>query len=121
LANAGVPLNLSDFKEPVATAVMAGLILGKPTGIVLFSWLAISTGIARLPKGVTWPILGAGGLLAGIGFTMAIFIAGLALKDELLNASKVGILAASSVCALLGVGLLFWLIPKHNPDSAQTN
>lgn len=113
LANAGIPLHGADFSEPISVAVMVGLVLGKPIGIVLFTWLAVSLGIARLPRGVTWAILLAGGILAGIGFTMALFIAGLALEGDLLNASKVGILSASAFCAVVGSGLLYWLLSRN--------
>ncbi len=112
LANAGVSINLTDFREPVAVAVMVGLGVGKPVGIVSFSWLAVRLGIARLPAGVNWSILTAGGILAGIGFTMALFIAGLALEGGLLNAAKVGILSGSALSAVIGSLLLFWLLPK---------
>jgi NhaA family Na+:H+ antiporter len=112
LANAGVPIHFADFREPIATAVMIGLVVGKPVGIVGLSWLAVRFGVAWLPVGVNWSILAAGGVLAGIGFTMALFIASLALEEGLLNAAKVGILSASALCAVTGVALLFWLLPQ---------
>ena len=112
LANAGVAINFSDFRDPVAVAVMVGLGVGKPIGIVSFSWLAVRLGIAKLPDGVNWRVLAAGGILAGIGFTMALFIASLALEGALLNAAKVGILSVSALCAVIGSLLLFWLLPK---------
>ncbi len=91
---------------------MVGLCIGKPLGIVLFSWLAVRGGLAKLPEGVSWGILAAGGVLAGIGFTMSLFIAGLALSKELLDAAKIGILSGSALCAVLGMALLFWLLPR---------
>ena len=112
LANAGVPLTPSDFADPVAIAVAAGLIAGKPLGILLFSWIAVRAGLAVLPEGITWGILFGGGLLAGIGFTMALFIAGLALEGPTLDAAKVGILGASALAAALGLGILTRLLPK---------
>jgi NhaA family Na+:H+ antiporter len=111
-ANAGVPIEMSDFANPVATAVGAGLMVGKPLGIVLFSALAIKIGLARLPDGVTWAAVTGAGFLAGIGFTMALFIAGLALSGEVLEASKVGILAASVIAAVIGMALLSWVLPR---------
>ncbi|WLD14396.1 Na+/H+ antiporter NhaA [Planctellipticum variicoloris] len=111
-ANAGVRIEFAAFAEPVAVAVAVGLIIGKPLGIVLFSWLAVCAGLAQLPDGVSWKVLGAGGVLAGIGFTMSLFIAGLALQDPLLDAAKVGILSGSAVCATLGMALLRWLLPQ---------
>jgi NhaA family Na+:H+ antiporter len=111
-ANAGVQIQLSGFSDPVAVAIMAGLGMGKPIGIFLFSWLAVGFGLARLPEGITWGLLSAGGVLAGIGFTMSLFIAGLALGDGMIEAAKIGILAGSIICALIGMTLLRWLLAK---------
>ncbi len=106
LANAGVPISLAGFGDPVALAVDAGLVIGKPVGIVLFSAVAVRLGLATLPEGVDWTMMIGGGFLAGIGFTMALFIAGLALDGETLDSAKVGILGASAVAALLGMAIL---------------
>jgi Na+:H+ antiporter, NhaA family len=106
LANAGVPLKLADLAAPVAVAVSLGLLLGKPLGIVLLSWLAVKLRVAALPEGVSWRHLVAGGILGGIGFTMALFIAELALKDTLLDTAKVGVLAGSFVSAIVGIMML---------------
>ncbi len=110
LANAGIPLNMSELGEPISIAIMAGLLLGKPIGIVAATWLVIKAGLSDMPKGVNWGMLTGGGFLAGIGFTMAIFIAELAFKgdtfaDSLISA-KLGILAASLLAALIGMLLL---------------
>lgn len=115
-ANAGVPIELSDFADPIAQAVAAGLVVGKPLGILLFSLLAIRVGLAKLPDGVGWGILTGGGFLAGIGFTMALFIAGLALDGDVLEAAKVGVLGASAVAATIGMVLLGWLLPKPGTE-----
>jgi NhaA family Na+:H+ antiporter len=106
LANAGVPFTMSDFGDPVAVAIMAGLVIGKPVGIVLFSFLAVKLITKRLPEGITWGMLTGGGFLAGIGFTMALFISGLALSGDVLPIAKVGVLGASALAAIIGVGLL---------------
>jgi len=111
LANAGVPLQVASFGDPIAVAVGAGLVLGKPIGIALFSWIAVRAGLARLPEGVGWPALIGGGALAGIGFTMALFVAGLALEGPALEAAKVGILGASAVAAAIGMALLVRALP----------
>jgi NhaA family Na+:H+ antiporter len=103
LANAGVKLEPGAFRDPVALAAAAGLVVGKPVGILLFAWVAVKAGLARLPEGVGWGAVAAGGALAGIGFTMSLFIAGLALPPELLDAAKVGILGASAVSAAIGM------------------
>jgi NhaA family Na+:H+ antiporter len=105
-ANAGVPFELSDLGDPVAVAVGVSLVIGKPLGIVAVSFLAVRLGLARLPEGVGWRALAGGGVLAGIGFTMALFIAGLALDGPALNAAKVGILAGSALAAVAGIGML---------------
>jgi len=109
-ANAGVPFELSDLGDPVAVAVGVSLVLGKPLGVVAVSFLAVRLGLAHLPEGVSWSALTGGGLLAGIGFTMALFIAGLALDGPALNAAKVGILAGSALAAVAGVGMLLALL-----------
>jgi NhaA family Na+:H+ antiporter len=113
LANAGVPISFSDFSSPVAIAVMLGLFVGKPAGIFLFSWLAVRLGIAKLPEGIGWGVMTGAGFLAGIGFTMAIFIASLALDGALLDVAKVGILAGSILSAIVGITILILLLPKH--------
>jgi NhaA family Na+:H+ antiporter len=112
LANAGVPFAFSDLFDPVAVAVGAGLLIGKPVGILCFSWLAVKLGLARLPEGVGWGAVAGGGLLAGIGFTMALFISGLALSGEMLDSAKVGVLAASALAAVAGMTTLLGVLPK---------
>jgi NhaA family Na+:H+ antiporter len=102
----------SYFTSPVAVAVMLGLLVGKPLGIVGVSWLAVRLGLARLPDGVGWGAILGGGFLAGIGFTMAMFIASLALAGDLLDAAKVGILVGSLLSAVVGVVLLVLVLPK---------
>ncbi len=113
LANAGVPFSISDFAHPVAVATAAGLALGKPLGITLLALIAVRVGLATLPASLTWRHIIGGGFLAGIGFTMALFIAGLAFDGELLNASKVGILGASAVAAIFGLAILYVGKPKQ--------
>jgi NhaA family Na+:H+ antiporter len=77
--------------------------------VVGFAWLAVRSGLAARPAELGWGTLAGGGLLAGIGFTMALFIAGLAFEGALLDAAKLGILAASVVSAAGGLALLAWL------------
>jgi NhaA family Na+:H+ antiporter len=112
LANAGVTLDadiVAMLIDPVALGICLGLLVGKPVGIVLSAWLAIRCGVATLPEGVSWPQLGAVGVLAGIGFTMSLFIAGLAFPLEpSLMAAKQGILIASTAAGLIG-----WLCLKR--------
>ncbi len=120
LANAGVPIQADALASPVALAAMLGLVIGKPVGILAVSWLAVKIGIAKLPEGVNWKLMLAGGCLAGIGFTMALFIAELALDDELLDTAKIGVLAGSAISAILGMVLLLMMLPKA-PSSEHGN
>lgn len=109
LANAGVPITSTDFDEALAVAVFTGLVLGKPLGVVLFSFLAVGMRLAVRPSTLSWSLLAAGALLTGIGFTMALFIAQLAFGPDLLNSSKLGILTASVVSGASGLLGLGWL------------
>ncbi|QHE88888.1 Na+/H+ antiporter NhaA [Hydrogenophaga sp. BPS33] len=121
LANAGVSIDGVDLGADGAQAVTAGvllaLVLGKPLGVVLASWLAVRLGWCRLPEGVSWSGVWLVGLLAGIGFTMSIFIATLAFDNaNLLNAAKLGVLLASLVAAVLGLAwgaVLAWRGRRH--------
>lgn len=108
LANAGVSLTGAELSAGGAHYVMLGvafaLVLGKPVGVVGATWLAVRLGWCRLAPGVSWGGVLLVGLLAGIGFTMSIFIATLAYADErLLIAAKLGVLLGSLVAALAGL------------------
>jgi Na+:H+ antiporter, NhaA family len=117
LANAGVRIETAAFADPVAIAVTLGFLIGKPAGILLFSWLAVKSGIARLPADVGWAAVLGGGILAGIGFTMAIFIASLAMEGAMLSAAKVGILGGSVASAVIGMLVLLLALPKSGSAS----
>ncbi|HJQ04101.1 MAG TPA: Na+/H+ antiporter NhaA [Nocardioides sp.] len=118
LANAGVDLRggvLGDaLSSPVGLAVVVGLVLGKPLGIVLASLLAVRLGVARLPEGARWTHVVGVGAVAGIGFTVSLFIAGLSFPGSagLTADAKVGILVGSLVAAALGALLLSRLRPE---------
>lgn len=108
LANAGVSLDGVDPGAGGAQLVMIGvgvaLVAGKPLGIIAVTWLMVRLGWCRLPPGVSWCGISLIGLLAGIGFTMSIFIAMLAFEDEvLLSAAKLGVLLGSMISALIGL------------------
>jgi NhaA family Na+:H+ antiporter len=77
-------------------------------GVLSFSWLAVRSGIAMRPPELNWGSLAGGGMLAGIGFTMALFIANLAFSESLIGSAKLGILLASVVSAVAGLALLTW-------------
>jgi NhaA family Na+:H+ antiporter len=108
LANAGVHIDPNAVGNAVSVAVAVGLLVGKPVGVLLFSYFAIRLGVAALPQGVTWPVLLGGGFLAGIGFTMSLFVAGLAFADHapLLADAKIGILLGSLLSAVVGAVVL---------------
>lgn len=109
-ANAGVPLfglSLADLAAPATAGIAAGLIVGKPVGIALAVLLAVRLGIARLPEGATWTQIVGVGCIAGIGFTMSLFIGALAFDgDDAMDAVRLGVLSGSLVSALLGAALL---------------
>ncbi|TEA78941.1 Na+/H+ antiporter NhaA [Allopusillimonas ginsengisoli] len=108
LANAGVTLEGFDLSSSSAQGIMLGiivaLVVGKPLGLLAASWIAVRLGLCSLPPGVNWSGLTLVGLLAGIGFTMSIFIATLAFNNaSLLGAAKLGVLIASCAAAVLGL------------------
>lgn len=114
-ANAGLPLSLGDLGNSVTVAVFVGFALGKPLGILTFSWLAVRSGIAIRPPELGWRLLAGGGLLAGIGFTMALFIANLAFSKSLIDSAKLGIFLASVFSAVVGLALLTWVSARGRP------
>lgn len=113
LANAGVPIDPSTMGDalthPVTMGVILGLILGKVVGVAGFAWVATKMGLCSLPSGVTFKHILGVSLLAGIGFTMSIFIAELAFagQAELLLMAKTGILFASLAAGILGYAILY--------------
>jgi NhaA family Na+:H+ antiporter len=106
LANAGVQLGggIADaLTNPVALGIVAGLVVGKQLGITLFAWLAVKSGVSELPEGIRWRHVYGAGWLAGIGFTMSLFISDLAFSDgRLVDAAKLGILVASLIAGVVG-------------------
>ncbi|MBQ3521795.1 MAG: Na+/H+ antiporter NhaA [Bacteroidales bacterium] len=107
LANSGVELSgglMQDSIPPVAIGIFLGLFLGKPIGIFLFSLISVKLKFAELPSGTNWKQVFALGMIAGIGFTMSIFIDSLAFDDQnLVNIGKAAILGTSSIAAILGL------------------
>lgn len=118
LANAGVALNgeaVTDLIHPVSLGVLTGLVVGKQLGVTFFAWLAVRARLAELPRGVGWREIYGVGWLAGIGFTMSLFIAHLAFDGaSLLAVAKVGVLAASLISGIGG-----WLILRDSRAPAQ--
>jgi NhaA family Na+:H+ antiporter len=125
LANAGVSMpegSLDHAALAVLLGVCAGLLIGKPLGVLLVSWLLLRLRVATLPAGLSFRHLTVLGVVAGVGLTMALFIAQLAFSEApLLAAAKLGILAASGGAAVLGLALGRWLLNENQGDLiAQT-
>ncbi|ANN68127.1 Na+/H+ antiporter NhaA [Bordetella bronchialis] len=123
LANTGIVIGsgwASELLTSNSLGIMLGLVAGKPVGIFLFSFAAVSLGLCRLPLDLAWRhVLGAG-LLGGIGFTMSIFIANLAFpgQPEAVNASKMAILLASLIAGVVGFA---WLKAMGSPTVSDTD
>jgi NhaA family Na+:H+ antiporter len=120
LANSGVTLTGgAGLGAPVALGVALGLVAGKPIGILLTTYLAVRSGLARRPGEASWARVAGVSIVGGIGFTVALFIAALAFPDhpDLLDQAKLGILTGSATAALLGL-LVLGLVPKPPPAPA---
>jgi NhaA family Na+:H+ antiporter len=125
LANTGVVLNMGVFEDNdaarVGAGIIGGLVLGKVVGILLGSWVAVKLlGITPLPRDVRWGHILGGGLLAGIGFTLSIFIAELSFgSSEYIDAAKISIFGASIISALVGMFVL-WRQPRHHERAQKS-
>jgi len=107
----------ASFTTANSLGIITGLIIGKPLGVFLFCFLAVTLGLARLSEGLTWRHIFGAGLLAGIGFTMSIFITLLAFNDaDIVNNAKIAILAASLVAGLAG---FLWLRFFTKPSTTE--
>ncbi len=116
-ANAGVPLaglSLEALMQPVPLGIFLGLALGKPLGVISFSWVLIRLGLAEIPGRVNWGAFLGVGLLCGIGFTMSLFIGSLAFEEGGPHAmqDRLGILSGSAVSAVLGLVILSLTLPR---------
>ena len=128
-ANAGISLDnlsLADLFHPATVGIIAGLFLGKQIGIFGFSWVAVKTGLAKVPEGSNWWGVYGVSLLAGIGFTMSMFVASLAAEKvgndaEFINRVRLGIIVASAMSAVLAYVILNFSLPKEGdgPGNAQ--
>ena len=119
LANAGVTLSAGvfDTREPLVLAIMFGLVVGKPLGMVSLSALAVRFGIAAKPTAYSWRQLSGAGALAGIGFTMSLFIASEAFQSPAdFAAAKVAVFAASILSAVIGITVLW---RSHQNDASD--
>lgn len=125
LANTNIKFESSmidGLASPLGFGIIFGLALGKPIGVMLFSWLSVKTGIAKLPQQANWSHILGLGLLAGIGFTMSIFIALLSFKSPEYQAeAKFAILIASLLSGLSGFLFLSALSKKESKKIAQND
>jgi len=124
ISNAGIHVEgniLSLVFHPISLGIIAGLLFGKFIGITLFSLLAVKVKWASLPSGVTWKQIYGVGFLAGIGFTMSIFISDLAfVSDEYVQIAKVGIIVDSVIAAIIGMAILTWKSKTRKPEQNKT-
>jgi Na+:H+ antiporter, NhaA family len=120
MANTGIPLAanwIQQLKSNNSLGIISGLFIGKTTGILLFSWLLIKIKWGQLPEAVYWKHLFGTAILAGIGFTMSIFIANLAFTDTaIIQDSKIAVLTGSLISCIVG---LIVLRLSTNLDIAQ--
>jgi NhaA family Na+:H+ antiporter len=124
LANAGVSLDWNSFTTAFGgrptLGVFFGLVLGKQIGVFSFSWIAIRLGIAEKPTGASWLQIYGCAILCGIGFTMSIFIADLAFaRSEFLDPTKIGILSASALSLIFGLGVLYFASSRNYPSGSS--
>lgn len=111
--NAGVALDWTAADPRIVAGVLVGLVVGKPLGIVGASWIALRLRLVRMPHGIGWPGMAVVGLVAGVGFTVALFIAGLAFADPAALASaKLGILGGSMLAVVLAVAYGWIALPR---------
>ena len=122
LANAGVTVSGVQLGDTTSLAVFMGvalgLVVGKPLGIVGFSWVATRLGWCMLPQGITWAGMYVVGAAGGIGFTMAIFIGELAFSDAMLTVGKLGVLVGTIVASALALVAGVVLLPKRQAKEA---
>jgi len=118
-ANAGVNLeglSLRDLLDPIPLGILLGLFVGKQVGVFAFAWVAVKSGIARLPEGVNFKHVYGAAILCGIGFTMSLFIGMLAFENaasaEVIVTDRLGILAGTLLSAIAGSIVLHAVLPR---------
>jgi NhaA family Na+:H+ antiporter len=123
LANTAILIDAESFQSlgsTIGIGIMAGLFLGKPLGVVLFSFMATSLKISKLPDELRWPHIAGAGILAGIGFTMSIFITLLAFEDpEMIDTSKLAVMVASVFAGFTGFFVLKSYFGKKSAEFAD--
>jgi NhaA family Na+:H+ antiporter len=122
--NAGVAVRgniLDALRHPVGLGVVLGLVVGKQVGVTVFTWLAVTLARAERPEGVSWSQIYGAACLAGIGFTMSMFVDQLAFSDpENVDRAKIGILMASVVAAAWGAVVLAARLPRQKVQPSVT-
>lgn len=125
LANTAIifePNWLDGFASTVSYGIIGGLVLGKPIGIMIFAYLAVAVGIASLPKGLKWKHILGTGMLAGIGFTMSIFVAILAFDNpSYVATAKIAIITASLISAVVGLIYLKIILKRKFKEEEEDN
>jgi NhaA family Na+:H+ antiporter len=125
LANTAIifePNWMDGFASTVSYGIIGGLVLGKPIGIMIFAYLAVAVGIASLPKGLKWKHILGTGMLAGIGFTMSIFVAILAFDNPAYVATaKIAIITASLISSLAGLIYLKIILKRKFKEEEEDN
>lgn len=125
LANTGITISTSWIQDIISSSncwgIMVGLVIGKPLGVMIFCFIAVTSGLCVLPHGMKWRHVMGAGLLGGIGFTMSIFVTNLAFvgQVEMINNAKMSILLASLTAGLLGYCWLRWLATSSSHSDAR--
>lgn len=119
IANAGIPVSVSALREAsgarVAWGVATGLFVGKPLGILFATWLVVRMGAGSLPEGASWRTLVPAAIVAGVGFTVSLFVTELAFSGVVADQAKVGVLGASIVAGVVGLGVASLLPARKRP------
>jgi NhaA family Na+:H+ antiporter len=125
-ANAGLALggmSLSKLLDPIPLGIMLGLFVGKQVGVFTFAWVAVKSGLAQLPTGVTFAQVYGAAILCGIGFTMSLFIGMLAFENaaaaDIVVTDKYGVIAGTMLSALMGSLVLNWVLPRNADPSGS--
>jgi Na+:H+ antiporter, NhaA family len=110
IANAGIPVSISALHEAatarVTWGVALGLVIGKPVGILGATWLVVRVGAGSLPEGTTWRALVPTAIVAGVGFTVSLFVAELAFSTAIADQAKLGVLGASVIASIVGLAVV---------------
>ena len=122
LANAGVEFSSDSLEtaleSPITLGIVLGLVVGKLVGVGSFTWLAVRLGLCELPRGATWTKMVGIGAVAGIGFTVSLFITNLAFESrDMTDQAKIGILAASTIAAIIGTAILRVSQPAESAEA----